>query len=615
MSYANESIWACLPRTVRGQPVVLGCDPKGEKLLYGHGNSVIIRDIKNPSVSEIYTEHSVPVTVAKWAPSGYYICSADIHGKVRIWDTVNAEHVLKAEYQPLGGCIRDLVWSPDSQRIAVVGDGRGKFAHVFMMDTGASVKGDLSGHSKVINSVDWKTSRPFRLVTGAEDNKVALYDGPPFQFMCSKTEHQKYVQVVRFSPNGEHFASGGFDGKVFVYDGKSGEVVREVGEPGAHKGGIYGLSWSPDNTRILTASGDKTCKIWKVETGELLAEYNMGSQVEDQQMSCIWTPANHLLSLSLSGFINYLNPDQPGAPEKIVKGHSSPITRVSISPDGRQLYTSAMDGCVTRWDVATGDSERVEGKGHGNQVTGLVVMGAGADGGAGKVFTIGIDDTLQVIDPCQMSYTTTRVSLSSQPRFMCSWPRPGQDAGLAVVTVKDITLLTDQPSVVSTTPTSYEGQCVAVSGDGALLAAGGSDNKLRVYSISGSTLTETQVLEHLGVVTGVVFSSCGKYLAACDAYRKVKVYNTSDWTPAIKAEWGFHNAKINCIAFSPNSELIATGSLDTTVIVWSMKDMHKRITLQKCHPQSQVTDVLWLSDEYLVTVAHDATVKTWTIKF
>lgn len=81
-------------------------------------------------------------------------------------------------------------------------------------------------------------------------------------------------------------------------------------------------------------------------------------------------------------------------------------------------------------------------------------------------------------------------------------------------------------------------------------------------------------------MTGVTFSRCGRYLAACDAYRKVKVYNTIDWSLAIKAEWGFHNAKINCLAFSPNSKLIASGSLDTTVIVWSMKEPNKRVTIQ-----------------------------------
>ena len=53
--------------------------------------------------------------------------------------------------------------------------------------------------------------------------------------------HDKYVQAVRYSPNGEMFASGGFDGKVFLYKGSDAEMIRELG-PKAHKGGVYGVS-------------------------------------------------------------------------------------------------------------------------------------------------------------------------------------------------------------------------------------------------------------------------------------------------------------------------------------------------------------------------------------
>lgn len=50
----------------------------------------------------------------------------DANGKIRIWDTVNPEHCLAHEYQPLGGAIKDIAWSPDSKRIVVGGDGREK---------------------------------------------------------------------------------------------------------------------------------------------------------------------------------------------------------------------------------------------------------------------------------------------------------------------------------------------------------------------------------------------------------------------------------------------------------------------------------------------------------
>ena len=88
---------------------------------------------------------------------------------------------MKAEYQPFAGIIKDLSWSPDSQRLVVVGEGRERYGHVFMADTGTST-GEIAGHERPINSVDFKPSRPFRIITGSEDNSVGFYEGPPFKF-------------------------------------------------------------------------------------------------------------------------------------------------------------------------------------------------------------------------------------------------------------------------------------------------------------------------------------------------------------------------------------------------------------------------------------------------
>lgn len=49
------------------------------------------------------------------------------------------------------------------------------------------------------------------------------------------------MQSVRYSPNGEKFATGGFDGKIFVYNGTNADLDKELGDP-AHKGGIYAVS-------------------------------------------------------------------------------------------------------------------------------------------------------------------------------------------------------------------------------------------------------------------------------------------------------------------------------------------------------------------------------------
>lgn len=54
------------------------------------------------------------------------ILPADVSGKIRIWDTTQKEHLLKYEYQPFAGKIKDIAWTEDSKRIAVVGEGREK---------------------------------------------------------------------------------------------------------------------------------------------------------------------------------------------------------------------------------------------------------------------------------------------------------------------------------------------------------------------------------------------------------------------------------------------------------------------------------------------------------
>lgn len=56
-----------------------------------------------------------------------------------------------------------------------------RFGHVFMAETGTSV-GEISGQSKPINSCDFRPARPFRLITGSEDNTIAVFEGPPFKF-------------------------------------------------------------------------------------------------------------------------------------------------------------------------------------------------------------------------------------------------------------------------------------------------------------------------------------------------------------------------------------------------------------------------------------------------
>ncbi len=75
----------------------------------------------------------------------------------------------------------------------------------------------------------------------AEDNNILFHQGPPFKFEKTISVHTKFVNSVRYNKDGSLFASVGSDQKVFIFDGKTGDKVREIEQKDGHTGTIYSL--------------------------------------------------------------------------------------------------------------------------------------------------------------------------------------------------------------------------------------------------------------------------------------------------------------------------------------------------------------------------------------
>lgn len=58
------------------------------------------------------------------------------------------------------------------------------------------------------------------------------------------------------------------------------------------------------------------------------------------------------------------------------------------------------------------------------------------------------------------------------------------------------------------------------------------------------------------------------------------MYIYIDLQLAHNREWGFHNARVNSVAWSPNSDMVASGSLDTTIIIWSVTNPAKHTIIK-----------------------------------
>ena len=115
-----------------------------------------------------------------------------------IWET-EGKHSIKKQYDfVLSGQVKDIAWTGDNQRIAVVGEGKMNFGKVFILDTGSSV-GEISQVSKQLNSVDFRPIKPYKLAAGGEETIVTFYEGPPFKYKKSnKVSNLIFFLIMKY---------------------------------------------------------------------------------------------------------------------------------------------------------------------------------------------------------------------------------------------------------------------------------------------------------------------------------------------------------------------------------------------------------------------------------
>ena len=69
-----------------------------------------------------------------------------------------------------------------------------------------------------------------------------------------------------FSPDGQRIVTASADKTARIWDAASG---KPIGKPlRGHEDEVRGAAFSPDGKRIVTASSDKTARIWDVATGK-----------------------------------------------------------------------------------------------------------------------------------------------------------------------------------------------------------------------------------------------------------------------------------------------------------------------------------------------------------
>ena len=71
---------------------------------------------------------------------------------------------------------------------------------------------------------------------------------------------------MAFSPDGTRIVSGSADKTVRVWDADTGQPI---GQPlTGHTDAVRSVAFSPDGKRIVSGSADKTVRVWDADTGQ-----------------------------------------------------------------------------------------------------------------------------------------------------------------------------------------------------------------------------------------------------------------------------------------------------------------------------------------------------------
>src|SRR5206468_1778606 len=110
-------------------------------------------------------------------------------------------------------------------------------------------------------SPDGKTLAVVAGGTGDNEGALTLYDLPEGKERVTLS-HVKPIRCVAFSKDGKHLATGDFANNAQLRDPKTGEVRLELK---GHTATVNGVAFLPDSKSVVTASLDKTLKVWQVE--------------------------------------------------------------------------------------------------------------------------------------------------------------------------------------------------------------------------------------------------------------------------------------------------------------------------------------------------------------
>jgi WD40 repeat protein len=438
--------------------------------------------------------------------------------------------------------------------------------------------------------------------------------------------HDDVVYHASFDGDGARILTASWDKTAKLWETRSGNLILIF----AHSAAVNMAKFSPDGTRVVTASADKTAKLWDAASGRLLGSFNHQDSVTDATLS----PDGVEIATASADKTAKLWEVSSG---KLIAtlAHQGVVNAAAFSPDGKRILTASADKTAKLWDAVSG--ALITSFPH----QGIVYIAVFSPDGS-RILTTSADGTAKLWD---VSSANLLATFTHQDSVYYATFSPDGTRVISASADKTAKLWETAPAKLVAT-LAHEGGVyrVAFSPDGERIVTASWDRTAKLWTTSGKLIAS---FPHRDELEDVVFSPDGSQVLTASWDKTVKLWEarmgemiasfdhsdgvndvafSSDGARVLTASadkkarlWDAisgklirsfqHEASVNTVAFSPDGSRILTGAADHTAKIWEMKTGTLMATFT--HDDSVNAAVFSPDGARILTAGSDKKAKLW----